>query len=333
MSRPLGPCPGSAGKAALRPGKGWAFLTEADVHPELPDQSLANHQPHPPLIQGLLGHTTSRSPCWSSSQMGLGGTLHVGGGMPSSLAWAGGEGLLLATLSFLVGSPAWRCKELPSTLALSLSPACGQQGAGHTGPQLCSGGHLLCLPASQLERSWAHSLQESCQPPGQTGLAGCLLAGGAVTQLLPGPGQTALRSAKLQSEDLNQAKPHPAKWRTVLGAGGGRLPPPQVLSHSGVWRLEGAPPRGASGGRGSARACGHFLTRRTVSRSLGSGRCSLCADFQGLLSAVPLSKVVSCPSCEGSEVRKDLCHHRGDIILPKYFLEETSARRASKLLL
>lgn len=85
----------------------------------------------------------------------------MGGGLPSSLAWAGGEGLFPATLSFLVGSPAWRCNELPSTLALSLSPARGQQRAGHTGPQLCSGGHLLCLPASQLERSWAHSLQES----------------------------------------------------------------------------------------------------------------------------------------------------------------------------
>ena len=130
----------------------------------------------------------------------------------------------------------------------------GSRGQATLVPSFAQGATCsACLPPS-LSAAGRTACRSPCQPPGQTGLAGCLLAGGAVTQLLPGPGQTALRSAKLQSEDLNQAKPHPAKRRTVLGAGGGRLPPPQVLSHSGVWRLEGAPPRGAvPAGGGAAR--------------------------------------------------------------------------------
>ena len=186
--------------------------------------------------QALLGHTTSRRPCQSSGQTGL-------GVCPGSLAQAGGEGLLPATLSFPVGSPAWRCKELPSALALSLSPGCGQQTAGHTGPQLCSGGDPLCLPASSVSAAGHTACRSPCQPPGQTGLAGCLPAGGAVTQLLPGPGQTSLRSARLQSEDLNQASLHPAKRRPVLGVGGQRLSHPRSC-----------PTRGSGGSRGPLHA-------------------------------------------------------------------------------
>ena len=126
----------------------------------------------------------------------------------------------------------------------------------HWSPASLWGPPALLLPPS-LSTARCTACRSPCQPPGQTGLASCPSAGGAVTQLLPGPGQTALtklQSAKLQSEDLNQANPHPAKRRTVLGAGRGRLPPPQILSHSGVWRLEGAPLRGVVPAGGGA-AC------------------------------------------------------------------------------
>lgn len=122
----------------------------------------------------------------------------------------------------------------------------------HWSPASLWGPPALLLPPS-LSTAGCTASRSPCQPPGQTGLAGCPSAGGAVTQLLPGPGQTALtklQSAKLQSEDLNQANLHPAKRRTVLGRVGGGCPHPRSCPTRGSGGSRG-PLYVASGGRGS----------------------------------------------------------------------------------
>ena len=238
MCRPLSPCSGSDGKAALRPGKLRAFLTEADVHPKLSDQteSLANHRPHPPLSSSPAGPHNFQEALPVLRSDGAGGVPRLSclGGKGGA---APGHPQLPSRLSSLEMQGA--AVSLGSELVPRLWAA---ESGPHWSPAL-SGGDPLCLPASSVSAAGHTACRSPCQPPGQTGLAGCLPVGGAVTQLLPGPGQTSLRSARLQSEALNQASLHPARRRTVLGAGGQRLSHPRSC-----------PTRGPGGSRGPLRA-------------------------------------------------------------------------------
>lgn len=145
MSRPLSPCPGSAGKAALRPGKLGAFLTEASVHPKLSDQteSLANHWPHPPLSSSPAGpHNFQEAlPVLRSDRAG---------GVPR-LACPGRRGEAAPGHPQL---PSWlsslEMRGAAVSLGSELVPWLWAAESGHTGPQLCSGGDPLCLPASSV---------------------------------------------------------------------------------------------------------------------------------------------------------------------------------------
>lgn len=163
-------------------------------------------------------------------------------------------------------------------------------------------GATCSAAAPQLEHSRAHSLQESL-PASWPDRAGQLPVSRQGCDSAPAwtwaNSSYKTQSAKLQSEDLNQANPHPAKRRTVLGAGRRATPTPGLVPLGGLGSR--APLRGGASGEGQrAEPVATFL-RRVVSRSLGSGLCGLRPDLQGFLSAVPLSKAVSCPACEAAK--------------------------------
>ena len=156
MSRPLSPCSGSNGKAALRPGKLGAFLTEADVHPKLSDQteSLANHRPHPPLSSSPAGPHNFQEALPVLRSDGAGGVprLPCPGGRGGA---APGHPQLPSRLSSL------EVQGAAVSLGSELVPWLWAADSGpHWSPALLWG--RPALPARlQRERSWAHSLQES----------------------------------------------------------------------------------------------------------------------------------------------------------------------------
>lgn len=151
MSRPVGPCPGSAGKATLSPGKVWAFLTEADVHLELSDQTVTGKPSAPP--------TSQLKPCWATQLPGALAGPPVRWGWEAPCTWVG---VCPAPLPGREGGAVPGHPQFPSRLpslemqraAINLGPEfvpCpwAAEGRPHWSPALLWGPPALpaCLPA------------------------------------------------------------------------------------------------------------------------------------------------------------------------------------------